>query len=93
MYDIGWFKKMISCPVPSIATSFKRNGDLDFDGISNQIEMHIEAGTHSILLTWGDSLYSILKQDQMNKWMMILEVTIVLLFIIDLVILAAPMLK
>jgi hypothetical protein len=40
-----------------------------------------------------DSLYSILKQDQMNKWMMILEVTIVLLFIIDLVILAVPLLK
>ena len=34
-----------------------------------------------------DSLYSILKQDQTNKWMMILEATIVLLFVIDLIIL------
>jgi len=32
-----------------------------------------------------DDLYQILKHDQTNRWMMILEVTIVLLFIIDLV--------
>jgi hypothetical protein len=34
-----------------------------------------------------DDLYQLLKQDQNNSWMLILEVTIVLLFIIDLVIL------
>jgi hypothetical protein len=32
-----------------------------------------------------DDLYQILKHDQTNRWMMILEITIVLLFIIDLV--------
>ena len=34
-----------------------------------------------------DELYEILKHDQNNRWMLLLEVTIVLLFIIDLVIL------
>ena len=34
-----------------------------------------------------DDLYEILKHDQINRWMMILEVTIVVLFVIDLVIL------
>ena len=34
-----------------------------------------------------DELYAILKHDQNNRWMLILEATIVLLFIIDLVIL------
>ena len=34
-----------------------------------------------------DDLYQMLKHDQNNRWMVILEVTIVLLFIIDLVIL------
>lgn len=34
-----------------------------------------------------DDLYQLLKHDQTNRWMMILELTIVLLFIIDLVIL------
>jgi hypothetical protein len=34
-----------------------------------------------------DDLYQLLKHDQTNRWMLILEVTIILLFIIDLVIL------
>ena len=34
-------------------------------------------------------IYQLLKQDQTNNWMMILEVTIILLFIIDLVLLVA----
>jgi len=34
-----------------------------------------------------DDLYQLLHHDQTNRWMLILEVTIVLLFIIDLVIL------
>ncbi len=32
-----------------------------------------------------DGLYQLLKVDQTNRWMLLLEVTIVLLFIIDLV--------
>jgi hypothetical protein len=35
-----------------------------------------------------DDLYQLLRADQNNRWMLILEVTIVLLFIIDLIILA-----
>ena len=38
---------------------------------------------------FGD-LYQILQQDRVNLWMIILEVTIVLLFIIDVVILLIP---
>jgi hypothetical protein len=34
-----------------------------------------------------DDLYQILNQDKMNRWMLVLEITIVLLFVIDLVIL------
>ena len=34
-----------------------------------------------------DGLYQILKHDQTNRWMLILELTIVLLFIIDLAVL------
>lgn len=34
-----------------------------------------------------DHLYQILKQDQNNRWMLMLEVTVVLLFIVDLVVL------
>jgi hypothetical protein len=38
-----------------------------------------------------DDLYQLLKHDQNNRWMLILEVTIVLLFVIDLVMLFASM--
>jgi hypothetical protein len=34
-----------------------------------------------------DELYEILKHDQNNRWMLMLEVTIVLLFVIDLIML------
>jgi uncharacterized Rmd1/YagE family protein len=34
-----------------------------------------------------DDLYQLLKHDQNNRWMLLLEATIVLLFIIDLVML------
>jgi hypothetical protein len=36
-----------------------------------------------------DNLYMILKQDKMNHWMLILEITIVLLFVLDVVLLVA----
>ena len=36
-----------------------------------------------------DGLYQLLKTDQNNRWMLILEATIVLLFILDLVLLFA----
>jgi uncharacterized Rmd1/YagE family protein len=38
-----------------------------------------------------DDLYQLLKHDQTNRWMMILEATIVLLFIIDVVLLVMGM--
>jgi hypothetical protein len=38
-----------------------------------------------------DDMYQLLRADQNNRWMLILEITIVLLFIIDLVILAIPL--
>ncbi len=40
-----------------------------------------------------DYLYSLHKQDQNNRWMLILEMTIVLLFIIDLVLLVVGLKK
>ncbi len=40
-----------------------------------------------------DSLYQLLKQDQLNWWMMVLEIMIVLLFIIDLVVLLVPYIR
>jgi hypothetical protein len=40
-----------------------------------------------------DKLYHTLRQDQINRWMMILEATIVLLFVLDLVLILLDVLK
>ena len=39
------------------------------------------------MLFRSDDLYQLLKTDQNNRWMLILEATVVLLFILDLVLL------
>ncbi len=45
------------------------------------------AAGHDDKLQTLDNLYQLLKHDQTNRWMLMLELTIVLLFIVDLVIL------
>lgn len=71
MYDVSWFRKMLSCPVPSICTAFKMDGSIDSDGIASQIEQAIEGGTSALLLTWGDSHFGSLKDEEivgLNKF-------------------------
>jgi hypothetical protein len=53
---------------------------------------HLDAWRRTIdekLLTLRD-LYRMLREDQFNRWMMLLELTIVLLFVIDLILLVLP---
>src|SRR6476659_10352529 len=42
-------------PVNSIYTTFTRDGDLDWPGIRNMIDMGIAGGSDICLLTFGDS--------------------------------------
>ncbi|MFH1008260.1 MAG: dihydrodipicolinate synthase family protein [Candidatus Latescibacterota bacterium] len=63
-YEISTFKKGLSGPVPSIMTAFLRNGAMDYDGVANQIEQAIAGGTTALLLTWGDSHFSSLKDEE-----------------------------
>ena len=56
-----------------------------YQGLSSRF--HLSDWHHTIdeKLKTLDDLYQILRADQNNRWMLILEVTIVLLFIVDLV--------
>ncbi len=47
-------------PCPSIRTPFDINGDIDWDGLRRQIDFVIDAGAKNVILTYGDSLYSLL---------------------------------
>ncbi|MBI3942436.1 MAG: dihydrodipicolinate synthase family protein [Chloroflexi bacterium] len=47
-------------PITSTHVPFNQDGSIDFAGLRNHVEHNIQAGSKTILLTYGDSLYSIL---------------------------------
>lgn len=61
-------------PVASVTTPFNRDGSIDFDGLRNFIDFVIAGGhtssvcgTKTILLTAGDSLYTLLTDDEIAE--------------------------
>ena len=44
----------------SLSTPFLVNGEIDYQGIRNIIDYTIDAGSKTIILTQGDSLYTIM---------------------------------
>lgn len=59
-YDVQAVREAITGGLPSISTSFKENGDIDWEAIRSNVEFLIASGAKTILLTYGDSLLSIL---------------------------------
>ena len=51
-------------PVNSLPTIFTRDGELDHHGIRSAIDRTIANGGNVIMLTWGDSLISLLTDDE-----------------------------
>ena len=54
-------------PVASIRTPFLQDGQIDQKSLRNYVEFFIEAGSRTLLLTWGDSLYSILTDQEIAE--------------------------
>jgi 4-hydroxy-tetrahydrodipicolinate synthase len=54
-------------PIPTLRTTFRRDGSIDFCGLKNSIEFDITAGCKSIMLTPGDTLYSILTDKEVGE--------------------------
>lgn len=54
-------------PVPSVHTPFDREGGIDFDALRRQLDFVIAAGAKTVVLTWGDSLYSLLTDDEIAQ--------------------------
>jgi dihydrodipicolinate synthase/N-acetylneuraminate lyase len=55
-------------PCPSIKTPFKINGEIDWNGLHCQLDFVIEAGAKNIILTYGDSLYSLFTDDEIAEF-------------------------
>lgn len=54
-------------PIASIRVPFRRDGSLDVTGLRNAVEFDIAAGSRTMLQTYGDSLHSLLTDDEVDE--------------------------
>ena len=58
----------LSGPWPTIRTPFTQSGDIDYPSLYKMLDFMIEEGkAKAIVLTWGDSLFSILTDDEIAQ--------------------------
>lgn len=58
----------LSGPWPSLSTLFTRRGEIDFEAMRRHLDFLIEeAKVRAVVLTWGDSLYSILTDEEIAQ--------------------------
>jgi len=67
MKDRDELRQLLACPVASTPTTFNRDGSIDFDGLRNFIDFTIAGGTTTIMLTYGDSLYTSLTDREVEE--------------------------
>lgn len=54
-------------PFPSLRTPFHQDGAIDFDGLRSVIDFCIDAGSRTVMLTFGDSLFTLLTDDEVAE--------------------------
>ncbi len=54
-------------PIPSVRTPFTRDGRPDFDGVRSQVDFLIAGQAKTLMLTYGDSLHSVLTDDEVAE--------------------------
>ena len=54
-------------PVASLSTPFTRDGDVDYAGLRKLVDGNLEGGSRSALLTYGDSLFTLLTDDEIAE--------------------------
>jgi 4-hydroxy-tetrahydrodipicolinate synthase len=62
--DIERIQHGLSGPIASIRTPFLRDGEIDYDSLRAMVEFDIEAGAGALLITWGDSLFALLSDQE-----------------------------
>jgi len=68
MIDIDSVREAIIGPVTSLSTVFNKDGSIDYNGVRNCIDFWIEESkSGTILITNGDSLYSILTDKEVAE--------------------------
>ena len=54
-------------PIASVRVPFRRDGSLDVSGLRHAVEFDIAAGSRTLLQTYGDSLHSLLTDDEVGE--------------------------
>jgi 5-dehydro-4-deoxyglucarate dehydratase len=62
--DLDWVRHAMRGPISAVHPTFTRDGSLDFDGLRREIDHNIAAGSGVQLLTYGDSLHSLLSDGE-----------------------------
>lgn len=57
----------LDSPVPSIRTPFTADGEVDYDGVRSQVDFAIAGKARTLMVTWGDSLFSVQTDDQIAE--------------------------
>ena len=57
----------LSSPVPSVRMPFNKDGSIDYESLRGMIDFDIDGGAKTIMLTMGDSLYSILTDEEVGE--------------------------
>ena len=60
-------REALTGPIASLSTPFTQNGDIDYAGLRKLIDGNLAGGTKSALLTYGDSLYTLLSDDEIAE--------------------------
>ncbi len=54
-------------PIGSVRTPFRRDGSIDFISLRRMVDFLVEAGSPAVMLTYGDSLYSVLTDEEVAE--------------------------
>lgn len=57
----------LSGPWPTVRTPFTRQGQIDFAALRGHLDFLLAAKAKAIVLTWGDSLFSLLTEDEIAQ--------------------------
>ena len=57
-------REKLTGPIASLTTPFTSDGEIDYPGLRKLIDGNLEGGSHSSLLTYGDSLFSLMTDDE-----------------------------
>jgi 4-hydroxy-tetrahydrodipicolinate synthase len=63
-YSRSEIRAQMTGPVPSLNVPFNRDGSIDYKSLRKLVEVNLEAGAKTLMLTVGDSLYTLLSEQE-----------------------------